>query len=209
MIWSKILTFSNITSIIAVIISFISILIAGFSTWWQFLRRPKIKGIFSEIAFERQGGGYKPTKLSNIVEPFFILKNIGARSAIVENIRLKFFFDGESFYAYPYLKPAESIVTWDDQKVKRHFVGLILPFNESWKCDLKFKLTNKKDFSNIGNLTGTVLLELKFIKKGWVMVDTNTSNFSFTREEIQIDESWKRKSDFYSKKIFKNFRSNS
>jgi len=175
------------------------IFISSLVAWFNTLRNAKIIGVFSELKFERYGGMYKPMELNGVVKPFFILKNIGARPAVIEGVRLRFIFDRKPFFAHSYLVST-------DKKIDEEFIGYVLPFNEILKNELTFK-TDKKNFLRIENLAGNVSIELKLINKNnWVSIKTNSTNFSFTREEVRVDESKKSSSDFYSKPVSKSFK---
>jgi hypothetical protein len=191
---------TNIISWIGLGSGVAGIIIAGAVAWFNTLRNAKVVSVFSGIDFEKNNIlGSRDIKLTGVIVPYFILKNVGARPAIIEDIRLKFCFGNISFFAYPHAR-------LNEEDIWRKFIGITLPFNEAWKNDMCFKSDAGK-YQEITNLAGIVSIELKFInKKRWVSVKTNKSNFSFTPEELRVSKFKGDIPDIENKSFFKNFK---
>ena len=178
----------------------VSVVTAWISTW----RNAKVIGVFSGIEFEKMNLlGKKDIKLTGVVRPYFFLKNVGARPAVIENIRLKFCFSNTFYFAY-------ATSNWVEKEIEKKFIGLMLPFNEAWENNLSFK-SEVKNYHE--NLIVMVIIELKFInKKRWISVGTNDSNFFFTPEDLQIERTPNGiygDVQAFDKPVFKSFKSNS
>jgi len=187
---------------ISIIISILAFGISGFTLWYEMLRHAKIKGVLSKIIFQKNNhiSSKDVIELSNIIEPSFILKNVGAQSAIIENIKLEINCDGEPCIAYLYqYKVLEN--------TEKDFIAIMLANNEIWENKYKFKLEEQyKKF--IPNTVMNISIKLKFLgKKTWVSVTINNANFNFSQKELNKDHVKNDLNSSYNHKIVKNFMS--
>lgn len=174
-------------SIIALVLSGLAVLGTGCIAWFGSIRPTKIVGVLSGLSFKKQDylntiNGDFPTHIK--IVPFLCLKNTGARNAIVELIRIKFYFsDDDIYYAYPLTRTEPA------------FVAIMLSANETWKNTCSFsadEVTVNEIYSGLKDQQeagpkGKAIVEVKFVNKGkWKTIKTNDFNIGLKIEFLQL-----------------------
>ncbi len=189
----------------SLLVSILSILLAGIVGWFGTWRKPKVIGVFSGMTFEKRNSPHSQNiKITGDVVPLFILKNVGARPAIIEDIRIGFLLNTKRFFRKPCFF-AEPFSDSMEQKIEETFVGLILPFDGFWKNTLKFKMSMEL-FDNAKNKDINVFLEIKLIKQHWIKVKTNKTIVQFSEKELSEEKQQNFYSDIFCSDIFKSFK---
>ena len=166
---------TTIISWSSLIISLISVFIAGATAWFATLRQPKIVGVLSGLEFKNFSSLGNGTVTDRKIVPFLFLKNTGARSAIIELLRLKFCFPkGDVYYAYPR--------SFNKTKSTEHFIGFALETHETWVNVFPFILRGRK-YDKLADRQGEVVIEVKFInKRKWKKIQLNPFSFHAANE---------------------------
>lgn len=170
-------------SILSLVVAILSLGITFLVAWFATLRKYKLVGILSGIEFKRNSSNKDGSVTDRKIFPFFIIKNIGAQSAVIEMIRLKFIFDnGKVCYACPSSKPQDND--------ERHFIGFTITKSESWANSFPFFIRTE-DYNMLGSNKGRVFLEAKLLgRKRSKVVKTNVFSFYATKEFLLSIESY-------------------
>jgi len=164
------INFSNVISLVA-------FSMAAFTFWYCYLRRGEAQGCFSYIEIPIGYVTASKVGISPIFKPYFFLKNIGAKSIILEGIKLKFSYNGSSFYASP-----ECVIGGGESN---NFTGIVLSPDEDWSNSLRFKIQQGHQFKDIAEHQCTITIEIKpFRRNKWIEIKTNCAKFRFEQDEL-------------------------
>lgn len=157
----------------------LSLIISFAVSWFSVLRGAKVVGVLSGVEFKRFSSSRNGVVTDRKIIPIFCLKNLGARSVVIELLRLKFLFDdGGCYYAYPTSNAPDNGL--------KHFSGLPLISNETWKNTFHFSMKNES-YEALTNRKGKIIIEIFPLgKKKWERMDIN---IPFSLEIISLSKS--------------------
>jgi len=139
---------------IAIAISIVALLISGTTAWFTVLRPAKISAVMPHCVMWQFSSwiGDRPTGdvVSRLIVPDLIIKNLGARPLIVEDLRIRFITDQGDLEAYPVSKVPVDVIEapgnnkrWDGLGEGAPFSGIILSPGEEWSNSYAFSMNVK------------------------------------------------------------------
>jgi hypothetical protein len=166
--------------IIALAVSLISLALSWRTAWGNSFRPAKLVGAFPHLALWTVSSykGDSPTGdiASRYLTPSFWLANVGAKEALVEDIRLRFYANGSEFCAYPVssvpIEAVESPSLFHDKNrlgLGGPFSGFCLPRAQVWKCHYAFSMSPSKWEMLKNNVSAEVQVTLGG-RKRWVTI---------------------------------------
>ena len=180
---------------LSLIVSFISLYVATRIAWETIFSPPKLVALLSQILIFSKFGDEECTEVMRGIIPSLIIRNIGAKIAIIEKVRLVI-TPNESRLSQILLYP-ESIVNVDkmmNDKIKysesgkdgfpinidEMFSGFSITSGESWNKSYSYTVP-KDQLEKVSDKT-RIFIEVKERKKGWVRIHSAYVNFndSFT-----------------------------
>jgi len=178
------------TAITSLIISFISLYVAIRIAWETTFRPAKLIGILSHIIHLSKNGKDEDNTTMRVIIPKLLIRNVGARTTVIENIRLVFPVDaggGTNIYAYPESKITLNEIFDNKNKYSENgkntfpvdidglFSGFALTKGEAWGESYSYLLQggNHKDIS--GKLC--VSVEVKERNRKWKQVEITDIDF--------------------------------
>lgn len=142
---------SNNTSLIALIVSFFACAISGATAWFTILRPARISAVmphcvmwqFSSWIGDRPSGDV----VSRQMTPYLIIRNLGARPVIIEDLRIRFVTDQGDVEAYPVSKVPNDVIEAPGNNRRKDglgegapFSGIILSPGEEWTNSYAFSM---------------------------------------------------------------------
>jgi hypothetical protein len=165
---------------IAIAISIVALIISGITAWFTVLRPAKISAVMPHIVMWQFSSwiGDRPTGdvVSRQMTPNLIIKNLGARPLIVEDLRIRFITDQGDLEAYPVSKVPDDVIEapgnnkrWDGLGEGVPFSGIILSPGEEWTDFYAFSM-NVKSYELLKDEVKTCVQIRKGGNEKWMTV---------------------------------------
>lgn len=192
-------------SIIGVLISLCSLLVASFLAWRTKFSPPKLVGSFSYLVIWRFGKNNKERSEDIYVVPFIWLSNIGAKPILIGDIRMKLITaeENEIILSPNHTVPMEAIEkpnTISDFELIRlgeaPFSGFSIAYSEQWKNNNAFQITPEMR----ALLKGNVEVVLEICKLGTSKFKPAVSeNIDFDHKGFEWASLGEPEADYYYK----------
>ena len=145
---------SDRLSIKAIAVAVLAFGISCTTAWFTTLRPAKISAVMPHCVMWQFSSWIEDRPTGEVVSrqmtPYLVMRNVGARPIVVEDLRLRFVSDGGEVKAYPVSKVPFEVIVAPGTNTRRHglgegapFPGIILAAGEEWKNSYAFSMNLK------------------------------------------------------------------